>query len=225
MLIGRRGLLSWLFVNLGKFLPDYFSNSIRTVGERIDLGSWYARHFSGHISKTKDRFGLFSAAASNLPSKFVYLEFGVASGTTIRFAMQIFKNFSVEYHGFDTFKGIPDAHHEGVLKGSFDNKSQPPNIPGVDWHIGLFQNTFTGQEDFLDFPKFIVLDANLYASTYYVLSKPRERLLKDDLIYFDDLHVPNQERLASTQFLSEGAKFKLLAHSREGRSSLFQVTK
>ena len=44
-----------------------------------------------------------------------------------------------------------------------------------------------------------------------------------DLLYFDDLHIPNQERLALSEAIVAGLALELVARSDEGRSALFRV--
>ena len=67
------------------------------------------------------------------------------------------------------------------------------------------------------------MDADLYSSTRYILEKIALKLKDGDLIYFDDLHVPNQERLAVSEALRKGLKLKLVGRSAEGRSALFRI--
>jgi hypothetical protein len=66
-------------------------------------------------------------------------------------------------------------------------------------------------------------DADLFSSTSYVLKMVGPSLKIGDLIYFDDLHIPNQERLALDLAMRNGLQLNLIARSDVGRSGLFRV--
>jgi hypothetical protein len=102
----------------------------------------------------------------------------------------------VELHGFDTFEGLHEPHHGDIIEKSFTQNGIVPDIPGVTFHQGFFTETFSGTEGYLRRPLFVMCDADLFSSTSYILSTIRTSLKEGDLLYFDDLHIPNQERLA-----------------------------
>jgi hypothetical protein len=172
------------------------------------------------------RFELLKLGCDRLKGDFVYLEFGVSSGDSMRFVANATTNaLKVELHGFDTFTGLPDSHHEKVMTGSFSQKGVTPKIPDVIWHKGLFSETFLGNESFLARRLFLMFDADLYSSTKYVLNRVLKYIKPGDLMYFDDLHIPNQERLALTESIVQDLNLRLIARSIEGRSALFEVIK
>jgi hypothetical protein len=216
-------LISGLFVSLGEKLPYKLTEKIRIIGERISLGGFYKKNFKNTKTVVKGRFDLIELSKFYLPKDFTYLEFGVASGNSINFAKKIFEEFHVDFHGYDSFYGIPEAHHEGVFTGAFSTGGLPPNIEGIHWHIGRFEQTVSVDEDFMRKRKLIVFDADLYSSTRYLLETLLPCFKTGDLLYFDDLHIPNQERLALTEYLKRGLHLELLGRSREGRSALFMV--
>ena len=220
----KQGKTSSFFVRIGELLPGPLSRKISIIGERIALGSWFKSHFKGEIHPVSHRFELLSTGLQELKENFVYLEFGVASGDSMRHvadkAMEI---EGVELHGFDTFTGLSESHHDSVMIGSFNQFGALPQIKGVNWHIGFFQETFFGDEDYLESKLFVMMDADLYSSTRYILEKIILKLKDGDLIYFDDLHIPNQERLALSEALRKGLKLKLVGRSAEGRSALFRI--
>jgi hypothetical protein len=220
----KKGKASSFFVKIGELAPELLSKSVAIVGERIALGSWYKSNFKSEIDPVSHRFELLSLALEELKGNFVYLEFGVASGDSMRHvANKALKMNGVGLHGFDTFTGLAESHHDAVLIGSFDQLGVTPQIEGVNWHVGFFQETFFGNEDYLDNKLIVMLDADLYSSTRYILEKISTKLKDGDFIYFDDLHIPNQERLALTEALRKGLKLKLVSRSKEGRSALFRV--
>ena len=218
------GQISGIFVRFGSFIPNSAARKLSIIGERISLGNWYKKTFKQEIKIVSHRFDLLQIGCRELQGDFTYLEFGVAAGDSMRFVANATTNSSdIELHGFDTFIGLPESHHDSVMIGSFNQKGLTPDIPGVFWHKGLFSETFTGQEDFLTKKLFVMFDADLYSSTKYVLNRVINKLKPGDLLYFDDLHIPNQERLALTEALEGGLALNLLARSNEGRSALFEV--
>lgn len=220
----KPGQISGFIVRFGFFVPSSFAEKLSIIGERIALGNWFKTTFRQDKKIVSHRFELLQIGCQLLKDNFVYLEFGVASGDSMRYVANLsFKLYNVELHGFDTFTGLPESHHNSVMIGSFDQQGQTPDIANVFWHKGLFSESFTGQEEFLARKLFIMLDADLYSSTRYVLNKISKHLKPGDLLYFDDLHIPNQERLALSEAIAAGLALKLIARSNEGRSALFTV--
>jgi len=220
----KPGQSSGILVRLGQLLPTRVAQKLSIIGERISLGNWYKTWFLKSELKVSHRFDLLQIGCQELQEDFAYLEFGVAAGDSMRYVVNtIADSKNTELHGFDTFTGLPESHHDSVMIGSFNQEGLTPDIAGVFWHKGLFNETFTGQEDFLARKLFVMLDADLYSSTKYVLNRITKHLKPGDLMYFDDLHIPNQERLALTEAIVEGLALELVGRSEEGRSALFKV--
>ena len=222
----KRGFFSGVFVALGTILPNRISLTSQIIGERISLGGFYKKYFL-RSKIVRNRYQLIDIGTKVLETgRCSYLEFGVASGETFKYVVEKISNAKLEMHGFDTFEGLPESHHEFVLNGTFTADGQTPSIddPRVNWHKGLFQETFNGNEEYLKFKKFIFMDADLYSSTRYVLKLLYPKLSDGDLIYFDDLHVPNQERLALIEFIGINPCLSLIARTWEGRSALFEFS-
>ena len=133
-----------------------------------------------------------------------YLEFGVADGHSIKWFVEQNINPSSAFHGFDTFTGLPEDF--GVYKkGQFDTKSQVPKIDDdrVKFYPGLFQKTLP---EFLatirkEVRTVVMLDADLYSATLYVLTSLAPHLQKGDIIFFDEFLVPTHEFKAFHDFL------------------------
>jgi len=213
---------SAFFVSLGTKLPQTLASPMRKIAERTDLGFWYQQFGKARI--TPDRFDLLKIGSKLLEFDFVYLEFGVAWGDSMRCMVELtLESDQVELHGFDTFEGLHEPHHGNITEGSFTQNGIVPNIPGVTFHQGFFTETFSGTEGYLRRPLFVMCDADLFSSTSCILSTIRISLKEGDLLYFDDLHIPNQERLALDLEMRKGLKLRLIARSSEGRSGLFKV--
>jgi hypothetical protein len=138
----------------------------------------------------------------------LWLEFGVASGTTINYISR-FTNDKV--YGFDSFEGLPEKWRDGFEKGAFNRNGQfPPVNPNVELIKGWFNETL---EDFMKaHPKkvsFLHIDADLYSSTKYILDTLKPHLDTDCIVIFDELvnypgfDGPNGELRAFYEFITE----------------------
>src|ERR1700740_220435 len=138
--------------------------------------------------------------------KIVYLEFGVASGKSFKWWVEHNTNAEAEFHGFDTFTGLPEDW--GPFKaGAMRNGNKPPEIDDkrVTFYTGLFQQTLPGYIEKLrqdnSKRKVIHLDADLYSAPLYVLASLAPYLKKGDIVMFDEFAVPQSEFLAYSDFV------------------------
>jgi hypothetical protein len=177
------------------------------------LSAWAGKHrnipFNDFPSKwdyTK-RFHLYDFMMKNdnlQESPLNYLEFGVADGHSIKWFVEKNTNPSSAFHGFDTFTGLPEDF--GIYKkGQFntDNKVPEINDKRVHFYPGLFQQTLPGFTKQISWKErnVIMLDADLYSATLYVLTSLAPFLKKDDIIFFDEFLVPTHEFKAFHDFL------------------------
>ncbi|MES1223710.1 MAG: class I SAM-dependent methyltransferase [Bacteroidota bacterium] len=132
-----------------------------------------------------------------------YLEFGVASGESFRWFLKINANQESRFYGFDTFTGLPEDWGP-YKKGTFDNNNKIPVIGDTrgKFYQGLFQQTLPGFLKELNNNKknIIMMDADLYSATLYVLTSIAPFLKKDDIIFFDEFAVPTHEFKAYLDF-------------------------
>lgn len=138
----------------------------------------------------------------------LWLEFGVASGTTINYISR-FTNDKV--FGFDSFEGLPEKWRDGFEKGAFNRNGHFPPVNGnVELIKGWFNETL---EDFIKKANkkvsFLHIDADLYSSTKYILNTLKDHLDKDCIVIFDELvNYPGfdgdkGELLAFYEFINE----------------------
>ena len=116
----------------------------------------------------------------------LWLEFGVASGSTINY---ISKFTNEKVYGFDSFFGLPEKWRNGYDKGAFNMEGCLPKVnDNVQLIKGWFKDTLP---DFLrkhnKKVSFVHLDADLYSSTKYVLDELRPYFEKDCVVVFDEL--------------------------------------
>ncbi len=132
-----------------------------------------------------------------------YLEFGVASGESFKWFLQQNTNEGSNFFGFDTFDGLPEDYGP-YKKGAFStgNKSPEINDERGQFFTGLFQQTLPSFLKNFDNSKrnILMMDADLYSATLYVLSSLSEFLKKGDIIFFDQFAVPTHEFRAYLNF-------------------------
>jgi O-methyltransferase len=149
------------------------------------------------------RYRLYETVAAhyNLDKKeLLYLEFGVASGSSFIWWMKKNTHPKSFFRGFDTFEGLPEDWG-GYKKGDMAFNEMELKDDRAEFIRGIFQesllpfiesnkNLLTGN------PKVIHLDADLFSSTLFVLSQLYPYLKKGDIIFFDEFNVANHEFLA-----------------------------
>gem|GEM_PF-1966675 len=152
----------------------------------------------------------------------VALEFGVASGLATRTWLSLLDQFE-EWHGFDTFEGLPEPWKRGgveVMKsGVFAPEDQTHPFPRIDsyldptWHRGLIADSLKTFKRPSDNPLFVLIDVDLYAPTVDILSWLEINGRKGDCVYFDEAFDPFNEGAALDEAVVRGLKFRVLAHT------------
>lgn len=132
-----------------------------------------------------------------------YLEFGVASGKSFDWFMSQNLHADSRFYGFDTFDGLPEDWGP-FKKGAFSNNNQMPLIEDCRGKFlkGLFQQTVPAFLPQLDNSRrnVLMMDADLWSATLYVLTSFAPFLKKGDIIFFDEFVVPTHEFKAFLDF-------------------------
>jgi hypothetical protein len=114
------------------------------------------------------------------------LEFGVATGTTLRLIAEHHSGGPV--FGFDSFEGLPEPWRPGFGTGAFAQEALP-EVAGVELVVGLFDDVLPGFLDAHPGPvSFLHLDADLYSSTTTVLEQLGPRLVPGSVVLFDEYY-------------------------------------
>lgn len=198
-----------------------FPNLILKIGNFVKLSLWIHKNrtlayndFYSSGNNYNCRYKLYDFLIESEVQKPAvnYLEFGVSDGETIKWWVNRVKQPEAAFIGFDTFEGLPEDW--GIYKkGSFTNNGEIPSIEDqrVKFYKGLFQETLPGFLDKLDGSRknIILLDADLYSSTLYVLTTIAPYLKKDDIIIFDEFLSPQHEFLAFNNFCQAFPHIKL----------------
>jgi hypothetical protein len=123
-----------------------------------------------------------------IQGKKIFAEFGVFEGNSINRFSKILHDKII--YGFDSFKGIEEDWKVDSLEGSMNRDAKPPECEkNVELVVGKVQDTL---KSFLkkmngNF-QFINLDMDTYLPTNFVLREIRNRLKKNTVILFDELH-------------------------------------
>ncbi len=139
-----------------------------------------------------------------LDGEICYLEFGVAFGHSFRWWVENNRDADSEFYGFDTFTGLPEQW--AFLKpGEMSTEGRTPEIDDNRYKflVGLFQDTLPKfLKEFAANKKRLVinLDADLYTSTLYVLTRIAPYLKPGDILIFDEFGVPTHEFRAFEDF-------------------------
>jgi predicted O-methyltransferase YrrM len=126
---------------------------------------------------------LLTHAMSIAPGAGTILEFGVASGRTIRHLAGLTGR---AIDGFDSFEGLPESWRTGFAQGAF--RQAVPEVPDhVSLHKGWFSDTLppflAGTQDPV---ALLHIDCDLYSSTAFVLEALADRIRTGTVIVFDE---------------------------------------
>lgn len=154
------------------------------------------------------------------------LEFGVATGSTLRQIVQHLPGRPVV--GFDVFTGLPEDWRTGFPAGMF---SQPaPLVPGAEIVEGLFADSLPGFLATHPGPvAFLHLDADLYSSTATVLRYAGPRLVPGSIVLFDEyFNYPSWQRhehRAWQEFVAQtGIRFAYEAYAASNEQLVVRIT-
>lgn len=164
-------------------------------------------------------------ALASAPTGGLALEFGVATGTTLRIIAHARGGRDV--HGFDSFDGLPLTWRTGFRSGAFGCAA--PEVPGAELVVGLFEETLPdflarhpGPVDLLH------LDADLYSSTACVLKHVGPRLRSGSVVVFDEyFNYPGWERheaLAWAEYTAaHGIEFEYTAYTYDNEQVVVRL--
>ncbi len=227
--------ITFIYLRLHVFF-NLFSGFFSNLYYLTKLSSWIQKNkkiaYNDFPSKWKyeKRYPMYKWVIDNeslLNSPVNYLEFGVAGGNSLRWFLEQLPGTENRFYGFDTFTGLPEDF--GMFKkGMFSTHSQLPVIDDnrVTFYQGLFQQTLPGFLNGLTNTKknILMMDADLYSATLYVLSSMAPYLKKGDIIFFDEFGVPKHEFKAYRDFVqSYYTNLKLIAAANNYYFTAFRV--
>ncbi|MDE8342303.1 MAG: class I SAM-dependent methyltransferase [Acidocella sp.] len=175
----------------------------------LDAATFASDHFNGVARFQSDEALLRNSVASaNING--LFLEFGVASGRTLRF---IAEEYQGQIYGFDSFNGLPENWREGYDLGAFAQRP-PETLPNAELVVGLFDRTLPSfMVRHREPVSFLHIDCDLYSSTVTILEALKNSIIPGTIIVFDEfLNYPGwrqHEFKAWTEFsIKYNFKFK-----------------
>jgi Macrocin-O-methyltransferase (TylF) len=199
---------------------------LQAIVNHLKLGHWMRDHGFHFARRLADRWEVFDVVASRVQDgRVLYLEFGVFKGRTTRYWSARLRNPEARLHGFDSFEGLPEEW-AGQAKGNIFNASG--QIPVIDdarvqffrgWFNQVLPNYRVPEHDQL----VLIMDADLYSSTSYVLRHLRPHVRPGTLLYFDEMNHVDHEPRAFDEFMKETSlKFRPVAADRTLTHAFFE---
>lgn len=202
-----RILFYWssIFRVLGNFIYP-----LKSLVEVVEYRVWLNKTF-GRIPIFKSKQNLLGLIIDRCKSsgQTTYYEFGVAFGETAKYIVEnAGKNF--EYHGFDTFEGLPKAWRR-LPKGAITNNGKLPNLIGLNiaFHKGLIQDTINEVDFGATSKRCFIFDFDLYEPTLLAFKHIEKELKTGDILYFDEA-FDSDERVIIENYFIENYKFNVL---------------
>jgi O-methyltransferase len=179
-------------------LFPFYSRTVDRLMSNALLGAWIYKNRSTPVLADRESLHIL-ACAMNAFKPIDYLEFGVWKGESIRMWTRLNQNPDSRFVGFDSFEGLPEDWTGELAKGAFDLGGVPPDIQDhrVQLVKGLFQDTLPAfLKDFSprdESPLVIHIDADLYSSALYILTKMDDFIRPGTIVIFDDFSSATHE--------------------------------
>ena len=217
--------LKYLLTRIGSHLSSKTIYYLDASINFLEVGRWL--HDTGLDPKQRfdNRWQLFDLVGAQLADQNVlYLEFGVSSGSVTRYWCQLLRSPHAIIHGFDSFEGLPE---DWILhqKGDFSAGGALPDIDDarVQFFKGWFEQTLPNYTLPAHENLVIIMDADLYSSTSFVLKSLEKHIILGTYIYFDEFNVRNDELRAFGELLARtDMKFSLVGATRTLHEIMFQ---
>lgn len=148
---------------------------------------------------------LYSLAVGSCRPGGLYLEFGVATGASLKLLRERIPASSMLY-GFDSFDGIPEPWN-GFPKG-WCATTHIPSIPNTTIVQGMFADTLPlFAQEYPQYVSLMHIDCDLYSSTRTIFRAFASQIVPGTVILFDELFgysgYEQHELRALLEFISE----------------------
>jgi Macrocin-O-methyltransferase (TylF) len=216
-----------LFCRLGAHCSRRLVYNLNGMFNYLHTGWWLRAHGFEPRIRVRSREDVWSRAADEVGHRQVlYLEFGVAKGASITRWAELLTNPTSSLHGFDSFLGLPhDWSLEGHPQGYFSTGGRPPRVddPRIEFFPGWFEETLPAYQWPEHETLVVMMDADLYSSTAFVLEQLKSRLAPRSFLYFDQFHHRCDELRAFAELLEDPSmRFELAVASRDMSSLAFR---
>jgi Methyltransferase domain len=196
---------------------------LTTALSHIGEAAAFEREHLMDVPYFKGRHELFAYALSKIPQDGLLMEFGVYKGDSLNRLARLMPER--QWHGFDSFKGLPEAWTPGARAGAFDVQGRaPPVRQNVTLVHGFFADSLPrfAQQHRGECVAFMHIDCDLYSATQTIFEVMGEMLQPGCIIVFDEyFNYPdwkNGEYKALIEFTAKsGRTFDYLAYVRHDR--------
>jgi len=221
--------LKYSVTRIGRFLSP---NAVHLLGNSLnylEVGRWMHAHGYNVSRRVQSREQLFDLVGRQVADlEVLYLEFGVFCGDATRYWSKLLRNPNSKLHGFDTFEGLPEPWLDNSYPaGYFSTGGKIPQIDDsrVQFFKGLFEETLPDYKLPPHETLIVMLDADLYSATAFVLNTLQDAIVPGTYLYFDEFHHRFDELRAFDEFLQKtGWKFSLVGATRALDGVIFQRT-
>jgi hypothetical protein len=214
-----------LLRKLGAHISPRLLYQIQGAVNYLRLGAWMRDHGFRVDRPCRNRWEVFDVVASRVADKRVlYLEFGVFRGRTIRYWSGKLQNPAAHLHGFDSFEGLPEDWGPHT-RGTFSVGGTIPDIadPRVRFFKGWFETTLPTYVVPEHEVMVMIMDADLYSSTAYVLRHLGPHVRPGTFIYFDEMNHVDHEPRAFHEFMEASSrKFTMVCADRQLQRAFFE---
>lgn len=187
------------------------SRRLDTIVNLPKIETWRREHVPAGTPAFDDREDMYdhlhAALIGDRPID--YLEFGVFEGNSLRHWSSLNQNPDSRFYGFDSFEGLPEEwkrFDRKIEKAHFDLQGALPDIDDdrVSFVPGWFQEsvdpflaTFTPEHQLV-----VHIDADLYSSALYVLTRFNALLVPGTIVIFDEFSSVLNEFAALEDYCS-----------------------
>ena len=156
-----------------------------------ESADYVAEHMS-HALVMPTWEGVLKQASDETKVDGMHMEFGVRTGGTMNLLAK--RNPTQQFHGFDSFEGLPEPWTGWwAAEGAFKRSAIPKVADNVELIVGWFNDTLPGFMEQHEGPvAFVHADADLYSSTVTILDNVGPRLIPGSVIVFNEyFNYPN----------------------------------
>jgi hypothetical protein len=212
-------------VHIGALVDFNTIHRMDSVLSYLAVGQWAKSKGFYTSDRIQNKHHLYELVADHVRGNDVlYLEFGVASGSSFRFWSNLLKNEKAKLYGFDTFEGLPSEWglHE---KGHFSTGGSFPQVNDerASFVKGLFEDTLPTFQVPPHERLVINIDCDIYAGAICVLKTLDSYIRPGTCIYFDEFADHSNELRAFKEYLAlSGKRFELLGATPTYRQVAFE---
>jgi hypothetical protein len=183
-----------------------FVYPLKSLVEVVEYRVWLKKNFGkinlySNKKKLVDRILHEVKVSKSSTGGVTFFEFGVAFGETTKYIIDNFFG-KFEYHGFDTFEGLPKAWRR-LPKGAITNYGKLPEIDSRNlfFHKGLVQDTIYNVDFKSKNQKCFIFDFDLYVPTLFAFKHVFPEIKIGDIVYFDEAFDSDERIIVDNYFL------------------------